>query len=138
MAHRSRRGDRRLIQLGRALVARLSRAARCDLTVRATGFGPAAVHQQWESGHRRPARCDGPGPAARERGGGDGMSTLPLHRRAWLYLRAANLIWNIAATQDHLAEMTRDGIADSETQRAWRDHMAAERVEQDVPTLFGQ
>ena len=50
MAHRSRRGDRRLIQLGRALVARLSRAARCDLTVRATGFGPAAVHQQWESG----------------------------------------------------------------------------------------
>ena len=57
------------------------------------------------------------------------MSALPLHRRAWLYLRAANLIWNIAATQDHLAEMTRDGIADSETQRAWRDHMAAERVE---------
>jgi len=57
------------------------------------------------------------------------MSALPLHRRAWLYLRAANLLWNISSTQDHLAEIARDGIADSETQRAWRDHMAAERVE---------
>lgn len=57
------------------------------------------------------------------------MSTLPLHRRAWLYLRAANLLWNIAATQDYLAQIARDGIADSETQRAWRDRMAAERVE---------
>ena len=57
------------------------------------------------------------------------MSTLPLHRRAWLYLRAANLVWNIAATQDYLAQIARDGIADSATQRAWRDRMAAERVE---------
>lgn len=57
------------------------------------------------------------------------MTTLPLHRRAWLYIRAAMLIWSISATQDHLAELTRAGIADSATQRAWRDQMAADRVE---------
>jgi hypothetical protein len=56
-------------------------------------------------------------------------SALPLHRRAWLYVRAAHLVWNIAATQEYLAEITRAGIADSATQRAWRDRMAAERVE---------
>lgn len=57
------------------------------------------------------------------------MSPLPLHRRAWLYIRAGVLIWNIAAAQDYLAALERDGIADSATQRAWRDQMAAERVE---------
>ena len=57
------------------------------------------------------------------------MSTLPLHRRGWLYLRASVLMWNIAAAQDYLGQITRDGIADSATQRAWRDRMAAERVE---------
>lgn len=57
------------------------------------------------------------------------MSTIPLHRRGWLYLRASVLMWNIAAAQDYLAEIARDGIADSATQRAWRDRMAAERVE---------
>lgn len=56
------------------------------------------------------------------------MSALPLHRRGWLYLRAAVLLWNIAAAQDYLAALERDGI-DSATARAWRDRMAAERVE---------
>lgn len=57
------------------------------------------------------------------------MSALPLHRRAWLYIRAANLLWNISAGQDYLEALSRDGIADTATQRAWRDRMAAERVE---------
>lgn len=56
-------------------------------------------------------------------------ATLPLHRRGWLYLRASVLMWNIAAAQDYLGQITREGIADSATQRAWRDRMAAERVE---------
>ena len=55
-------------------------------------------------------------------------ATLPLHRRGWLYLRAAVLLWNIAAAQDYLAALERDGI-DSATARAWRDRMGAERVE---------
>lgn len=57
------------------------------------------------------------------------MGAIPLHRRAWLYLRAAVLLWNISATQDHLDELTRGGFADSATQRAYRDQMAADRVE---------
>lgn len=57
------------------------------------------------------------------------MTTLPLHRRAWLYIRAANLLWNISAGQDYLEALSRDGIADTATQRAWRDKLAAERVE---------
>ncbi len=56
------------------------------------------------------------------------MSAIPLHRRAWLYVRAGVLLWNIAAAHDYLAALERDGI-DSATARAWRDRMAEERVE---------
>ena len=57
------------------------------------------------------------------------MDTLRFHRRAWLYLRAAVLLWNISAAQDYLEALRREGMADSATQRVWRDRMAAERVE---------
>lgn len=57
------------------------------------------------------------------------MSALSLHRRAWLYIRAGVLIWNIAAAQDYLEALRSGGMADSATQRAWRDKLAEERVE---------
>lgn len=45
-----------------------------------------------------------------------------------LRLRRVSLRWSITSTEQYMAAAARDGILDSHTLRAWRDHLAADRV----------
>lgn len=49
--------------------------------------------------------------------------------RLWLHICRLNLLWSISSTEAYMLAAERDGILEGRTLRAWRDRMAADRVE---------